>query len=213
MELGADDLFDAIDARIWRTADEERTVRRLAWWLANDARRTPMRPPGGGYGCLLSIACVVMLVAAVGRGPLSSGFTLGFAALCAVLFVVGVVWSNRDERRASALEEAAIEREIRELPVSPSAYRDDPTKPPAELDPRFVANLVAFDALLDADAPEARLERAEVARELGRFDLATALLDGAAWQPELMHTVAWLRRLVERRDHRARRVPAEPRAS
>ncbi len=45
MELGADDLFDAIDARIWRTPDEERTVRRLAWWLANDARRPPTRPP------------------------------------------------------------------------------------------------------------------------------------------------------------------------
>lgn len=98
------------------------------------------------------------------------------------------------------------QREMGDAALTTSAYRDDPTRPPADLDPRLVANLVAFDALLDASDPEARLEQAEVARELGRFERATMLLDGIDWQPELAPTVAWLRRLIARRDHRVRLV-------
>jgi hypothetical protein len=206
MTLGADDLFDAIDARIWRSDDEARSVRRLAWWFANDARRSPPSASGGGYGCLLSIACAVMLVGAVGRGPLTTEYARGFAAMCGVLFVVGLVWARYDERRAIAREADSIEREIGDGPLTTSAYRDDPTKPPADLDPRLFANLVALDVLLDANAPESRLEQAEVARELGRFERATSLLDGIEWQPEFAPTVSWLRRLIARRDHRVRRV-------
>lgn len=208
--LGPDDFYDAVAAHIWRNLDEERTVRRLAWWYGNHARRPALSRATGGVGCQVSLAGLFVMAASfLAWGHLST--TVTWLGLAAGVAMVATAWYRipHERRLAEAQRRREIEamREVevmREVDPSRAPYRDDPADVVVrrQLDPRMHENLLALDALLDEHAPDERMERVEIARELGRFDAAQALLDGGAWRPEDADAVAVQRTLVDRGNHR-----------
>ena len=70
---------------------------------------------------------------------------------------------------------------------------------PDRLTPEHLANLEGLLPLLPEDDPQHRLQKAEVCRELGRFDEALALLTWA-WPEKFTYAAAHIRSLVERRE-------------
>lgn len=77
--------------------------------------------------------------------------------------------------------------------------RNAPSGKKAKLSKRAVANLNALYSLLPDSDPEARIMKAEISRELGRFDRALAILKHD-FPSELTDVVSVIRSLAKKKD-------------
>lgn len=67
-------------------------------------------------------------------------------------------------------------------------------------------NLEHLVKLLNADTPDARLQKAEALRELGRFKEAQQTLQ-TTFPKQMKGVVGWFRKLIEKRDVMVKRIP------
>jgi hypothetical protein len=96
---------------------------------------------------------------------------------------------------------AEEERELRILAwwKYNDGFRFEPPAEPLQLSDHARQNLESLARLLDAEEPEERIMKAEVLRELGRFDDASSTLD-LVTDPNFEWVVAFLRALCARQD-------------